>query len=168
MILFMSGKGKTLKKETDALSKTLFLGLCIIFFINAWNILMYTYSNVDTELNATMQLFIGNGILSNNFYYMELVVGIFLPITFLLIGKFHSSFLSALAGLFMLIGMFFHRYDNIIGGQLLSRPSTQMDFVQHSYSVSNTELSLFIGGLGVVGIVYFLGERLFNLEEETH
>jgi molybdopterin-containing oxidoreductase family membrane subunit len=166
LVLFMSGKGKILKKETDALSKTLFLGLCVIFFINAWNILMYTYSNVDTELGATMKLFIGSGVLSSNFYYMELLVGIFLPLVFLLIGKFHSSFLSALAGLFMLIGMFFHRYDNIIEGQLLSRPSTQMDFVQHSYHVSNTELSLFIGGLGVAGIVYFLGEMLFNLEEE--
>ena len=168
IMLFVSGKGAELKKEVSALSKLLFLGLCVMFFINAWNILMYTYAGVDTELSATMKLFVGHGVLSNNFYYFELIIGIFLPMLFLVISKFNSSFYSAIAGFGMLIGMFFARFDTIIGGQLLSRPSEKMDFIQHSYSVSITELTLFIGGLGVAGIVYFLGEKFFDLEEETH
>ena len=43
-----------------------------------------------------------------------------------------------------------------------------MDFIKHSYTVSTSELLLFISGIGVVGVVYFLGAKFFNLEEEAH
>ncbi len=43
------------------------------------------------------------------------------------------------------------------------------DLLYTTISVSPSELSIFIGGIGVAFVVYFLGERLFNLEcEEGH
>ena len=167
MMAYFSGRGEKLNREICALSKMLFLGLCVMFFINTWNIFMYTYG-VETEVAATMKLFIGDGVLANNFLYLEIIIGILLPLGLLLIGNFRSPLLSSIAGLCMLVGMFFSRFDMIIGGQLLSRPDSKMEFVQHSYTVSNAELSIFIGGLGVAALVFFLGEKYFNLEEETH
>ncbi len=168
MMLFVSGKYKKLSKEVTALSKMLFLALCVLFFIDAWNVLMYTYGGVESELAQTMKLFIGDGVFAKNFYYLEIGVGILIPIALIVFGGFKSAFMSALAGLGMVIGMFFSRFDTIVGGQLLTRPDVGMKFTEHSYQVSNSELSLFIGGIGVAALVYFLGERFFNLEEETH
>jgi len=167
MMIFLSGKGTALRENVSALSKMLFLALCIMFFIDTWNVFLNTYG-VESELDATMKLFIGDGVMANNFYYFELLLGIIVPMILLVASGFKSAFFSALAGLSMLIGVFFSRFDTIIGGQLLSRPSSQMDFVLNHYEVSNTELSIFIGGLGVAAIVFFLGEKFFDLEEETH
>ena len=106
--------------------------------------------------------------MASNFYYFEIGLGIILPAILLLASSFKSPFLSAVAGFFMIMGMFFARFDTIVGGQLLSRPDTHMDFTLHTYHVSNSELSIFIGGLGVAALVFFLGEKIFNLEEEAH
>ena len=167
LMIFLSGRGKVLKDNVSALSKMLFLGLCLIFFINSWNVFLNTYG-VQSELDATMKLFIGNGPLAFNFYYLELGIGVLLPAILLVISGFKSPFLSALAGLLMIIGMFFSRFDTIVGGQLLSRPDIHMNFTLHTYHVSNSELSIFIGGLGVALLIFFLGEKFIDLEEETH
>ena len=167
MMIYFDGNGKKNKKSIQALSKTLFLLLFMMLFINVWTVIINVYG-VDTELSATMKLFVGDGILSGNFYNFELLLGIIIPMILIVIAKFQSAVLTALAGLFALIGVFFARFDTIIGGQLLSRPSSNMDFIQHTYSVSTSELLLFISGIGVIGIVYFLGAKFFNLEEEKH
>ena len=167
MMIFVSGRGKILADSASALSKMLFLGLCLMFFVDTWNVFLNTYG-AQSELDATMKLFIGNGPLAFNFYYLELGLGIIIPAILLAISGFKSPFLSALAGLFMLIGMFFARFDTIVGGQLLSRPDIHMNFTLHTYHVSNSELSIFIGGLGVALLIFFLGEKFIDLEEETH
>ncbi len=167
MMIFVSGRGKILIDNVSALSKMLFLGLCLMFFVDTWNVFLNTYG-AQSELDATMKLFIGKGPLAFNFYYLELGLGIIIPALLLVISGFKSPFLSALAGLFMIIGMFFARFDNIVGGQLLSRPDIHMNFTLHTYHVSNSELSIFIGGLGVALLIFFLGEKFIDLEEETH
>ena len=167
IMIFLSGQGESGKKSINALSKTLFVLLFIMLFVDVWNVIINIYG-VDTELSATMKLFVGNGVLSSNFYTFELGLGLAIPMFLIVLARFESSFLTALAGLLAVIGVFFSRFDTIVGGQLLSRPSSQMDFIQHTYSVSNAELALFVSGLGVVGIVYFLGAKLFDLEEEKH
>jgi molybdopterin-containing oxidoreductase family membrane subunit len=167
IMIFISGRGNALKTNVMALSKMLFLGLCLMFFVNTWNVLLNTYG-VQSELTKTMLLFVGDGPLAFNFYYLEIGLGIILPIILLIIGGFKSPFLSAFAGIFMVIGMFFSRFDTIVGGQLLSRPHSHMDFILHTYQVSGSELSIFIGGLGIAGLVFFFGEKYIDLEEETH
>ncbi len=166
IMIYLNNKSES-KKSINALSKTLFILLFIMLFVDIWTVFINTYG-VDTELSATMKLFVGNGVLSHNFYTYEIVLGIVAPMVLILIARFENSVLTAIAGLLAVIGVFFSRFDTIVGGQLLSRPSSNMEFVQHSYSVSSVEILLFISGLGVVGIIYFLGSKFFNLEEETH
>jgi molybdopterin-containing oxidoreductase family membrane subunit len=155
------------EKSVGALSKLLFVLLFAMLFIDVWNVFINIYG-VDSELSATMKLFVGNGALSSNFYTFEIALGIVIPMLLLAVCKFESLSLAALAGLLSVIGVFFSRYDTIIGGQLLSRPSSEVPFTLHHYTPSLSELLLFVSGLGVVGIVYFLGAKFFNLEEEAH
>jgi molybdopterin-containing oxidoreductase family membrane subunit len=168
VMIFVGRKAEIYQSNIQALSKVLFLGLCLMFFVETWSIFLNTYGG-ENELSATMKLFVGDGPMAFNFYVFELGIGIILPIIIIVLSKFKSAGASALAGLLMIVGMFFARFDWIVGGQLLSRPSSDMGFTLHHYSVSPSELSIFIGGLGVAAIVYFLGEKLLDLEcEEGH
>ena len=164
MILF-TNRTKYYENGIKALSKSLFFFLSLMLLINFWNIVINSYTS-DTELGATIKLFVNGGVLSHNFYYYEILIGIIIPIILLVIGRFQSGFLGALAGLLAIFGLFFARYDAVIGGQLLSRPSNDVSLIEHSYAVTTTELSLFICSLGVMGIVYFLGAKFFNFEED--
>ncbi len=167
LMIYLNGDSHRHEKSISALSKTLFILLFMMLFMDIWNVFINNYV-VNSELSATMKLFIGDGVMANNFNTFELGIGIIIPMILLIISRFHYSFLTALAGLLVIIGVFFARFDNIVAGQLLSRPSSQMDFIEHSYHVSTAELTLFISGLGVVGLVYFLGLKFFNFEEEAH
>ncbi len=167
MLVAFHNQGNRYKNNVIALNKTLFLALCLMFFIDVWSVFLNSYGG-DSELVKTMKLFIGNGVLSSNFYYFELIVGIVIPILLILIGKFSSTILSFVAGVGVLVGVFFSRYDNIVGGQLLSRPDSSIPFTLHHYMPTASEISLFVGGMGVAMIVYFLGENLFELKEEEH
>ena len=166
LMIFLNKSTKKYENGINALSKSLFFFLSFMLIIDFWNIVINAYTS-DTELGATMKLFVGDGVLAHNFYYYEVLIGMVIPIILLVLGRFKSGFLGALAGILVLIGLFFARFDAIVGGQLLSRPSNEVGLIQHSYTVSTTELSLFICSLGIVGVVYFLGARFFNLQEEA-
>ncbi len=167
LMIYLNGDSHKHEKSIGALSKTLFVLLFMMLFIDIWNIFINTYV-VNSELSATMKLFVGDGTMAHNFKTFELYIGIIIPMILLIISKFHYSFITAVAGIMVIIGVFFARFDNIVAGQLLSRPTTQMDFIEHHYHVSTAELTLFISGLGVVALVYFLGLKFFNFEEEAH
>lgn len=165
LMIFLNKISDVYQNSVSALSKSLFFFLSLMLIIDFWNIVINSYTS-DTELGATMKLFVGNGVLSHNFYYYEVLLGMIIPLILIVLGRFRNAFLSALAGLFVLIGLFFARYDAVIGGQLLSGPSNDVKLIQHSYAVSYSELSLFVCSIGIIGIVYFLGARFFNLDEE--
>lgn len=166
IMIFLYNSTKRYENGINALSKSLFFFLTFMLIIDFWNIVINAYTS-DTELGTTMKLFVGDGVLAHNFYYYEVIIGMVIPIILLVIGRFKSGFLGALAGLLVLFGLFFARYDAIIGGQLLSRPSNDVGLIEHSYTVSPTELSLFICSIGLIGVVYFLGVKFSNLKEEA-
>jgi len=154
-------------RALKGLSTLLFLLLFFMLFMDVWNVLINLYG-ADSELSETMRLFVGNGPLATNFYWGEIGLGIVLPMILLVLGRFRSFGLGALAGLLSIVGVFFARYDIIVGGQMLSRPSSQMPFSVHHYFPSLAELTLFVSGIGVAGAVYFLGRMLLDLNEEVH
>ncbi len=166
VMIFLNNVTQKYKKSIIVLSKTLFFLLTFMLVIDFWNVVINSYSS-DVLLGATMRLFIGKGVLAYNFYFYEIILGIILPMFLLLVGRFKSSVLAFISGILTIVGLFFSRYDAVIGGQLLSRPSESMKFVLHNYSVSASEISIFVGSIGVLFFVYFLGAKFFNLEEST-
>ena len=155
------------ERAVSALGKLLFILLFLMLFMEVWNLLINLYGG-DTELSETMRLFIGDGPLAANFLYGEIVVGILIPMLLLLLGRFGSFGLNAMAGALTLVGVFFARYDIVVGGQMLSRPDTHVPFTLHHYFPSAAELTLFVSGIGVAATVYFLGRIFLNLDEEVH
>ncbi len=167
IMLAFNRRAHNADRAVNALSKTLFILLFFMLFMDVWNVLINLYG-ADSELSETIRLFVGNGSLSFNFYYGEIGLGILVPMLLLVLGHFQSFGLGMLAGLLTIVGVFFARFDIIVGGQMLSRPSTLMPFEVHHYAPSLSELTLFVSGLGVTGVIYFLGAMVLNLEEEVH
>ncbi len=165
LMIFLNNVAEKYKNSISVLSKALFFLLTFMLVIDFWNVVINSYSS-DILLGATMKLFLHNGVLANNFYFYEIILGILTPMFLLLIGRFKTPTLSAIAGILTVIGLFFSRYDAVIGGQLLSRPDNNMSFVLHLYTPSASEISLFISSIGVLLIIYFLGAKFFNLEED--
>ncbi len=167
IMLAFNRRAHNADRAVNALSKTLFILLFFMLFMDVWNVLVNIYG-ADSELSETMRLFIGNGALASNFTYGEIGLGILVPMLLLVLGRFRSFTLGMLAGLLTIVGVFFARFDIIVGGQMLTRPSTLMPFEMHHYFPSLSEWTLFVSGLGVAGVIYFLGAMVFNLEEEVH
>ena len=148
-----------------SLAKILVLFLGIMLFFEVWKFLTSVYGHPPLKYEAAMTLI--DGPLAVNFWVFEIAIGIILPSALLFITRFRSPKVILLSAVFVAIGIYFMRYDMVYAGQIVSVTSSYLPRVHYAfYSPSWSEISLFISSIGVVGIIYFLGERFFNLQEE--
>ncbi len=82
------------------------------------------------------------------------------------VGMYWGSFIG-------MIGIFFMRYDLVHDTQL--KPLQMMKTGEYMlppewvhYFPSATEMMISLGGLGICILLYYVGTRLFNLDEDTH
>lgn len=147
-----------------AISKMLFFLLLVSIFLHVWTEIISSYGDglLAESINA-----VNKGPLAFNHFYLEVVVGIVIPMILLLIGKFRSLALAALASFFAIIGVFFARYDSVIGGQLVKVESTFLPELElASYTPTMAEISILIGGAGLAMIIYELGHKYLPMHEE--
>jgi len=166
ILLMYLRKAKEANREETiyAISKMLFFLLIVSVFIHVWTAIISSYGDglLAESINA-----VKNGPLAFNHIYLEVVVGIIIPIALLLIGKFRSLSLAALASFFAIVGVFFSRYDSIIGGQLIKVESTFLPKLELStYTPTFAEISILIGGAGLAMLIYELGHKYLPMHEE--
>ena len=143
----------------------MFLLLLAVLFINFWNAVISSYG-AGSYLAKNFEVFT-NGNLSFNFYFFEICIGILLPMILLILSKFQNLKISFLAGILAIIGVFFARFDGIIGGQLVRVESEFLGKIEFgSYCPSVAEITIFISGIGVMLFIYALGKTFLNLESE--
>ena len=143
----------------------MFLLLLAVLFINFWNAVISSYG-AGSYLAKNFEVFT-NGNLSFNFYVFEICIGILLPMILLILSKFQNLKISFLAGILAIIGVFFARFDGIVGGQLVRVESEFLGKIEFgSYCPSVAEITIFISGIGVMLFIYALGKTFLNLESE--
>ena len=143
----------------------MFLLLLGVLFINFWSIVISSYGS-GSYLAKNFEVFT-NGNLSFNFYFFEICIGILLPMILLILSKFQNLKISFLAGILAIIGVFFARFDGIVGGQLVRVESEFLGKIEFgSYCPSVAEITIFISGIGVMLFIYALGKTFLNLESE--
>ena len=143
----------------------MFFLLLAVLFINFWNAVISSYG-AGSYLAKNFEVFT-NGNLSFNFYVFEILVGILLPMILLILSKFNNLKFSVIAGILAIIGVFFARFDGIIGGQLVRVESEFLGKIEFgSYCPSVAEITIFISGIGVMLFIYALGKTFLNLESE--
>ena len=165
LLMFLRKDRETNREESiNAISKMIFFLLIISTFIHLWTEIISSYGD---GLLAQSLVAIKSGSLAFNHYFFELLIGILIPFILLLIGKFKSLPLSALASLFAIVGVFFNRFDSIIGGQLIKVESTFLPNLELStYSPTFAEISILISGAGLAMIIYELGHKYLPISEE--
>jgi len=151
-------------ESISAISKMLFFLLIVIAFIHVWTMVIASYGDGLLAQSITVVMY---GPLSFNYYFFEIVVGIIIPFIILLVSRFKSLPLGAFASLCAIVGVFFNRFDGVIGGQLIKVESTFLPKLEMStYIPSFTEITILISGAGLVMIIYELGQKYLPMREE--
>ncbi len=171
-IILLYANKKSLSESTygttlRVFSKTLFLIVIMIFFAKAWRMVSLLYGEKPMMYDAAKTLI--SGYLAFNFWFFEIIIGIVSPLVLLLTTRFKSTAASFISAICAIIGIFFMRYDSIVAGQVVSVVNTYISKIEilHYYP-SVAEISFFISALGLIGFLYLLGNRILQLEEESH
>lgn len=158
--------GREMEPETSkALEVTTRIGvllIAIILFFTIWKFVI-GFAGSEGKMMALESLL--TGPYAFNFWVLEMGVGIILPLMLYLKSKGRNLTLMAIASAMMIFGIFFMRYDLVIVGQIVP--------VQHelgvtdypgllSYVPSGHEILVVLGGMGLVGLVFLVGEKVFG------
>lgn len=166
LLMFLRKSKEPNRAETiSAISKMMFFILLISSFIHLWSAVIAMYGR-GSLLGESIKVII-SGPLSFNYYVFELIIGIAIPMFLLLVSKFRSLSVSALASVCIIIGVFFNRYDGVIGGQMIKVESTFLPHLEYgSYTPTFAEISFIIGATGLAMVIYELGQIFLPMREE--
>ncbi len=131
------------------------LGVFII-----WKVLTDIFSSVTQQIEAQMLLL--TGPLSLQFLGLEIILGAIIPFILLIHPKTRQNISSILAAsIFVIIGIFFTRYDFIIAGQVIPNLEPAHGF----FFPSQVELTILMSLIALAGLVFTVGQRIFPLDE---
>ena len=148
--------------------------LTVMFlFANLYFLFLYHLTNMYISKHLEFEIFIlfNGGVYTAAFWLGQVLIGIILPLIFLLTNRMCSYFSLLISSLFILLGSFMSMFVIIIAGQaypLTIFPdhtiveSSFYDNVIHSYVPSIYELGLGIGGTALALIIVLIG--LANLK----
>jgi len=141
--------------------RPLLVGLIIInFVLIAAKLIPGAFSS---ETSSYVKLLVA-GPYSFLFWGLEIVIGGIIPLIILLNRKTRESTGWLLgASALVAIGVYFSKYDLVIGGQSIG-PLFTKDVIP--YIPGGDEILLFIGGVAVCLLCYTLGQLLLPLEPE--
>lgn len=152
----------------NTLAKLQALFLMILTFFVTWKIIPGLYGRPPEKFEATMALL--TGPLAFNFWFFEVLIGMLIPIALLLNQKFRTPFGVMLAGVFCTVGIFFMRYDLVLGGQLVPMRDNGQDLIGGllAYTPSLAEYAIVGGALATCMFLYTLAEKMLDLEMKSH
>ena len=165
LLMFLRQNEEPNREESiSAISKMMFFVLLAFIFIHLWTGIIASYGK-GTLLGESIKV-LSSGPLAFNHIVFELLIGIAIPVALLLMSKFKSLPMSALASVCIIIGVFFNRYDGVIGGQIIKVESIFLPQLEYgSYTPSLAEITIFIGAAGLTMIIYELGQIFLPMRE---
>lgn len=147
------------------LNKILGMLLAILIFFEAWKIITALYGTMPERSETILHV-----IHSPSFILGEVVCGMLIPFFIILFSNGEAIKPMVYASLSGMVGIFFMRYDLvhdtlIFPMETLKRSEYQIapSFVQ--YFPSATEFAIGFGGIGITLILFYIAEKVFNLDE---
>lgn len=158
----------------NALRVTAKLGvllICVILFFTIWKMLSGIAGQPAGKYEAIMALL--GGPYALNFWVGELGMGMIFPLVMFIRSKGENMKMMFVGSLSMLIGILVMRYDLVIVGQIVPVfHELGVNEYKHllSYVPSLYETVIALGGIGITGFLFLLGEKLFagHKVEEQH
>lgn len=140
--------------------KIMMVMLFMISIATAWKF-ANAYCGTE-ELRVSADALV-TGPLATTFWLFEVAIGLLLPFVLLAVSKMKSLQAMVLAALMVLVGQFFSRYNLVVAGVIVPLYAGYQDLPQYqSYAPSVSEYLLVIGGIGVIGVGFLLGEKFFG------
>jgi molybdopterin-containing oxidoreductase family membrane subunit len=153
------------KTMLTGLAKIQALLISILIFFVTWKMLTDIYGGMPNRSEVALH------ILGSWTFWAEVILAMVIPLYLILrdMGKSHVTlFWASLSGM---VGIFFMRYNLVHDTQL--KPLQMMKVREYQlapewihYFPSATEIMISLGGLGLCIAMYYVGTRVFNLDEE--
>jgi molybdopterin-containing oxidoreductase family membrane subunit len=156
------------KAMLTTLAKVLGLLLAMLIFFDFWAVLTGLYGRLPERADTVMY------ILSTKSYWIgEILMGAVIPLAIILLSKGKNLGALVWASFFGLVGIFFMRYDMVHNVQAFPMQTMKIREYQLppsiiEYTPSTTEWMIALGAIGLAILIYQVGTKLFNLDEEAH
>jgi len=160
--------GKTFEGMQTA-GKVMALMIFLIGIATSWKFLN---AFVGSEAVGSAAKLLTTGSMSTNFWLFEIGIGLAFPFVLLIMTRLESIQAMSAAALMILVGQFFSRLNLVVAGQVIPQHSGYEGVpAQLSYAPTAPELGIVLGGIGLLGVCflvgeYFLGERFIHHDEE--
>jgi len=150
------------KKALEVTTKIGILLIAVILFFNAWKFII-GFAGGEGKKMALESLL--TGPYAFNFWVLEMGVGMIIPLMLLIKSRGSNITIMVLASTMMIFGIFFMRYDLVVVGQVVP-VQFEMGVSEYpgllSYVPSLHEILVVMGGMGLAGLVFLLGEKAFD------
>ena len=155
------------KRMLTNLAKIQGLLIAILIFFVTWKMLTDIYGGMPNRSEVALH------ILGSWTFWAEVVLAMVIPLLIILKSKGSAVLAMFWASLGGMVGVFFMRYNLVHDTQL--KPLQMMKVREYqlapewvNYFPSAAEIMISLGGLGLCILLYYVGTKLFNLDEETH
>ncbi len=153
------------KKLLEGLAKIQGLLISILIFFMTWKLLTDMYGGMPNRAE------VAHHILGSWTFWAEVILAMIIPLLVILKDFGRSPALMFWASLSGMVGIFFMRYNLVHDTQL--KPLQMMKTREYQlppewihYFPSGTEMMISLGGLGLCILLYYVGTKAFNLDEE--
>ncbi|MBE0429812.1 MAG: polysulfide reductase NrfD [Thermoleophilia bacterium] len=158
-----------MKRALEVTAKVGILLIVTTLFFTLWKLIIGLTGGEAKTLALRSLL---SGHYAVNFWILEITVGMVIPLVLLVLSKGRSLWLMAVAATLMMFGIFFMRYDMVIVGQTVP-VQFQLGVSEYagliSYAPSTHEILISLGGIGLAGLIFLAGEKIFKgHKSETH
>ncbi len=149
----------TVFSAIQAAGKVMILMIFLIAIANAWKFANAYTGNEEMILSADSLV---NGPLATSFWLFEIGIGLVLPFVLMIATRLNSVQAMSTAALMILVGQFFSRFNMVVSGQIVPSYRGYDELPMYlSYIPTASEFLLVIGGIGLVGFGFLIGEKLF-------
>lgn len=134
--------------------------LFLIFLATAWKFANAYCGTEEMRLAAEAQV---SGPLSTTFWMFEIGIGLVIPFVLLAMTRLKSLQALSLAALLVLVGQFVSRYNLVVAGLIVPQLAEYRGDAPTylSYAPTTAEMLLVVGGIGVMGLGFLIGEKKF-------
>lgn len=163
--LELRGHGPETERVVPALGTLLALALAGTLFLTAWQTIIGLYGGVPGLSEATQALVVGP--LALRFWIVRVLLGLLVPLVILVLPRPTTALGVLVASCLALVGIFADRIGFVAAGQIAPGPAAS-GVVSHrlaEYAPTLVEVSIVVGALGLVGLLYTLAERFLDLAE---
>lgn len=154
------------KKLLEGLAKIQGLLIAILIFFVTWKMLTDMYGGMPNRAE------VAEHILQSPTFYAEVILAMIIPMIVILKDFGRSPVLMFWASVSGMVGIFFMRYNLVHDTQLkplqmLKKTEYQLAPDWIHYFPSSAEIMISLGGLGLCLLLYYVGTKVFNLDEEV-